>query len=202
MKNLKNIFPIFNNVDAQDGHGLTELYRAARHGNVMRVRKLLRRKADPNRITGCGFAPLHIAAFWGEVKIVRMLLDAGADPNLTNSTGWSPLHSASLCAGLEGRKRVIDLLIEHGADKHARDSHGWSAHDYSNLWDDPNNPRLKAIFEQLKNDKTETTGHQPDMDKLGLDKPDGKGPNGPSSNDNNKKPRRKKPKDGQIPRHH
>ena len=188
-KTLKKIFPIFNKINDRDSHGLTQLYRAARHGNRALVAKLLKKGADPNVSSACGFYPLPIAAFWGEVKIVEMLLEAGADPSVTNESGWTPLHSASLCAGLEGRRAVIDLLIEKGADKHAADAYGWAPEDYAHLWTDPNNPRLNAIFEQLKK-MPETKGHQPDMNELGIDK---KG---------NKPPPPRKPKDGQVPRHH
>ena len=185
---MKKIFSIFGGVDELDAFGLTALYRAARHGNTQKVAKLLKKGADPNKKTACGFYPLHIAAFWGEHKIVRMLVEAGADVNVTNDAGWTSLHSASLCAGLEGRRMVIDLLIAKGAKKDVKDAHGWTPHDYAKLWDEPDNERLKAIFAQLEKDKSETTGHQPDLDKLGLDK-NGKNP-----------PRR--PRDGQIPRHH
>lgn len=196
-KSSKSLFDMFNSVNKRDKYGLTQLYRAARHGNTSLVKQLLRKGADPNKTTDCGFTPLHIAAFWGEVEIVQMLLQAGADPKLCNGKGWTPLHSAALGAGLEGRRRVIELLISNGAEISAKDSHGWTPKDYVDLWDQPNNPRLKAIVDHLRRDKSETTGHQPDLEKLGLSKTD------KSSNDNQKNtPKNKKPKKGQIPPHH
>ena len=192
-KKPKNLLSIFNNVNKRDSYGLTPLYRAARHGNTRLVKRLLQKGADVNMQTDCGFTPLHIAAFWGEFEIVQMLLQKGADPNITNGAGWSPLHSASLSAGLEGRKRVIECLSKHGAKIDAKDDHGWTPKDYAELWDQPNNPRLRAIIKHLKQDKTETTGHQPDLKKLGMSK------NGPADNDN--KPPKKLKKD-QIPPHH
>ncbi len=192
-KKPEALFSIFNTINKKDAYGLTRLYRAARHGNVTLVKTLLRKGANPNINTGCGFYPLHIAAFWGEVKIVKLLLEAGADPNVTNGKGWTPLHSASLGAGLEGRRKVIELLVQHKANVYVRDDHGWSPRDYADLWTDPENPRLKAIYEHLKQDSSETTGHQPNLKKLGMSKKD------PSDNDN-KPP--KKPSKGQIPPHH
>ena len=80
---MKKIFPIFNKINDRDSYGLTQLYRAARHGNRALVAKLLRKGADPNVSSACGFYPLHIAAFWGEVKIVEMLLESAAETGTT-----------------------------------------------------------------------------------------------------------------------
>ena len=161
-------------IDRHDADGLTKLYRAARHGEVNTVKSLLKRGADPNVRTGCGLTPLHIAAYWGEEKIVKLLLDAKADPNIDNGNGWKPLHSAALNAGLEGRRNVIKLLMAWGAEAYCKDENGWTPADFVDLWEDPDNERLKDIMRHLNKDHDELTGHQPDMKKLGMEKNDSK----------------------------
>lgn len=167
----KNIFSVFSrDINRQDEYGLTKLYRAARHGDLETVLHLLKKDADPNIVTGCGLSALHIAAYWGETEIVKALLDAGADPNIDNGKGWTPLHSASLNAGLEGRRAVIKLLIDHKADPKRKDINGWTPSDFVALWEDPDCERLQDIHKHLNQDRDEYTGHQPNMKKLGLDK--------------------------------
>jgi ankyrin repeat protein len=199
----KNIFDRFSfgHVDRLDSHGLTKLYRAARHGDLSTVKYLLKKGADPNVSTRCGLRPLHIAAYWGEVKVVKALLEAGADPTLDNGAGWTALHSASLNAGLKGRKEVIDLLIDHGADSTARDEYGWTPKDYADLWKDVNIRKLQDVMNQIRDDRTEYTGHQPNMKKLKLDKKHPPAGNEPPANENDK-PFVPKPSNGQVPPHH
>lgn len=170
----KNIFKklSLNAIDRHDRHGLTRLYKAARHGNLKQVKTLLNKGADPNKTTKCGLSPLHIAAFWGEVKIVELLLASDAKPNVDNGRGWTPLHSASLNAGLQGRKDVIRVLVAHGADKGAKDKYGWAPSDYEDLWKDVNVQKLKNVMQHIKTSHNEYTGHQPNMDDLNLSKVD------------------------------
>jgi ankyrin repeat protein len=153
----------------RDDKGRTRLYKAAKHGNLSEVKRLLSAGADPNVPNYRGLTPLHQAAYWGELNIAKELLIAGANPKATNGRGWTPLHSASLSAGLSGRRHVIQLLLKLGADPHAIDKYGWAPVDYTALWEDQN-PKLSKILNFLKQLAEAEDTQQPDMDKLGMDK--------------------------------
>lgn len=174
-KKKKTIFNLFSNANRRDENGRTELYKAAKAGNLQKVRSCIKSGTDPDIPNFQGLTPLHQAAYWGEVEIVKELLAAGADPNADNGRGWTPLHSAALAAGLDRRAEVIKLLIDAGCDCKAPDNYGWSAEDYMNLWvehDDKNLEKMRKVFQDESFlDKTQ----QPDMHKLGVKK-DGKQP--------------------------
>ena len=97
--------------------GWTDLHSAAYEGDVKRVRKLLKKGADPNTQSEDGDTPLHVAVSWGHVDVVKLLLEHGADPNIKNENGWTPLYRAAS----EGRVDIVKLLLEHGANPSARD---------------------------------------------------------------------------------
>jgi len=171
-KKKKTIFNLFSNANRRDDNGRTELYKAAKAGNVQKVRSCLKSGTDPDIPNFQGLTPLHQAAYWGEVEIVKELLAAGADPHADNGRGWTPLHSAALAAGLDRRAEVIKLLVDAGCDCKAPDNYGWSAEDYMHLWiahDDKNLEKMRKVFQDESFlDKTQ----QPDMDKLGVKKDD------------------------------
>lgn len=166
----KNIFNIFSNIDHRDSEGRTQLYKAAKDGNLKKIKQCLSSGADPNIPNYRGLTPLHQAAYWGEVEIVKELLKAGAKPDADNGKGWTPMHSAALASGLSRRPSVIKLLIEEGADSKAEDCFGWSPEDYMKLWlkHDPKN--LNKIHKLLKDTPFLDNTQQPDIDKLGLEK--------------------------------
>lgn len=171
-KKKKTIFNLFSNANRRDENGRTELYKAAKAGNLQKVRSCIKSGTDPDIPNFQGLTPLHQAAYWGEVEIVKELLAAGADPNADNGRGWTPLHSAALAAGLDRRAEVIKLLLDAGCDCKAPDNYGWSAEDYMNLWvehDDKNLEKMRKVFQDENFlDKTQ----QPDMHKLGVKKDD------------------------------
>ncbi|MBL1147847.1 MAG: ankyrin repeat domain-containing protein [Proteobacteria bacterium] len=182
-KKKKTIFNLFSNANRRDDNGRTELYKAAKAGNVQKVKSCIKSGTDPDIPNFQGLTPLHQAAYWGEVEIVKELLAAGADPNADNGRGWTPLHSAALAAGLDRRAEVIKLLIDAGCDCKTPDNYGWSAEDYMRLWiehDDKNLEKMRKVFQDESFlDKTQ----QPDMDKLGVKKDNKQPPSHAKSND-------------------
>ncbi len=190
MAKKKNIFNIFSSINSRDENGRTELYKAAKDGNLQKVKSYLKSGADPDIPNYQGLTPLHQAAYWGEVEIVKELLNAGANPSADNGKGWTPLHSAALAAGLDRRSDVIKLLMEHGADCKAEDTHGWSPQDYMKLWVKHDQSNLQKIRKAVNDDGFLDNTQQPDMDKLGMKKTGGK--------DKNKG----KDKDGKLPPPH
>ena len=61
----------------------TALPKAAREGDLARLKSLLDSGADPNRRDGNGNSPLVEAVAGGQAAAARALVAAGANPNLT-----------------------------------------------------------------------------------------------------------------------
>jgi len=108
----------------------TEILKAAKSGEVGRIRRLL--AADAALIEARdrdGSRPLHWA--WrGQREAAAFLLKAGADVNAQNNNGhWgtTPLHAAAHA----NEAAVAALLIEHGADVKARDRNGRTPLDHT-----------------------------------------------------------------------
>jgi hypothetical protein len=88
------------------------LGKAAREGDLAKLRALLADGADPNRRDGNGNSPLLEAVAAGQAAAARALVAAGANPNLGSSGGRTPLIEAAL----GGRVEIARLLITAGAD--------------------------------------------------------------------------------------
>jgi hypothetical protein len=99
---------------------ISDLHIAATLNYVERVRKLLKKGADPNVQDDQDQTPLHIAASGGYVEIARLLLEHGADPNMQDIDGETPLHYAVR----RGHVEVVKLLLKHGADPNIQDKDG------------------------------------------------------------------------------
>jgi ankyrin repeat protein len=88
------------------------LHKAAREGDLARLKSLLAGGADPNRRDGNGNSPLLEAVAAGQAAAARALVAAGANPNLASSGGRTPLIEAALGGQIE----IARLLIAAGAD--------------------------------------------------------------------------------------
>ncbi|MGV3527202.1 MAG: ankyrin repeat domain-containing protein [Candidatus Sericytochromatia bacterium] len=94
--------------------GFTELMVAALMGDVVKVRILLKYKADP-RITGYKDAtPLHLAVYTKNPDMITLLVAHGADPNAVDDNGTSILSYAIQYSNLA----FVQKLVEKGADLH------------------------------------------------------------------------------------
>lgn len=98
---------------------MPEIYRAAKLGQLDRVRALLAEDPSLANARGWkGFTPLHGAV--GDIhtpEMTELLLDAGADVNARNDAGIAPLH-------LAGSPQLADILVRRGADLNLRDGNG------------------------------------------------------------------------------
>jgi hypothetical protein len=94
------------------GQAPDALGKAAREGDLARLRSLLYSGADPNRRDGNGNTPLLEAVAAGQAAAARDLVTAGANPNLASSGGRTPLIEAAI----GGRVEIARLLIAAGAD--------------------------------------------------------------------------------------
>nr|CCA19549.1 conserved hypothetical protein [Albugo laibachii Nc14] len=102
---------------------LTPLHAAAGANHDVMVRKLLKRKADPNSLGEFGYeglhrrTPLHWAAVNNASSSLLELLTGGGNPNFQDRLGRTPLHwAASL-----GSTECVLLLLQNGADCRIRD---------------------------------------------------------------------------------
>ena len=87
------------------------LHRAARRGNLVKVRKLLERGADVNQRAAIHETPLREAARMGHTDAVILLLSNGADAVAADDLGDTPLTLAEE----NGHAEVAELLREAGA---------------------------------------------------------------------------------------
>ena len=103
-----------------DEFGRTELWWAARNGQLPAVERLLAQVEDPNAVDIDGEGPLHAAARWGHTAVVEVLIANGADPRAKALYGATPLHVA-VDQSQAGAARA---LLRSGADANARDAFG------------------------------------------------------------------------------
>ncbi|MDR2695016.1 MAG: ankyrin repeat domain-containing protein [Deltaproteobacteria bacterium] len=95
-------------------HIAGSLHRAARHGDVPRMRGYIHNGADVNMPDRRGGAPLTYAAARGTLEGVSLLIECGADVRYVNPGGGTALHSALL----NGHADVALLLIDRNEDIH------------------------------------------------------------------------------------
>jgi ankyrin repeat protein len=111
--------------------GATPFLRAAQSSDLVLMKLLLEKGADPSIATIHGITPLMVASGIGWVEgvtyewspqanldTVKLLLQLGADVNAQDVLDG---RTALMGAAHKGRNDVVQLLVEHGADLGARD---------------------------------------------------------------------------------
>ncbi len=111
--------------------GATPFLRAAQSGDLVLMKLLLEKGADPSIATVHGITPLMVASGIGWVEgvtyewspqstldTVKLLLQLGADVNAQDTLDG---RTALMGAAHKGRNDVVQLLVDHGADLGARD---------------------------------------------------------------------------------
>ncbi|MDJ0642389.1 MAG: ankyrin repeat domain-containing protein [Erythrobacter sp.] len=106
--------------------GDTGLHIVTARRDVLWVRFLLQRGADPNIRNKKGQTPLQLATSLGFVDGVEELIKRGAQVNVTDLTGETPLMSAVHQRNIA----LISRLLKEGADPDQNDNSGRSARDY------------------------------------------------------------------------
>lgn len=108
-----------------------QLYSAILFNEMLKVRQLLKRGADPNYIKVDGTNPtlLHVA-IWSGIEMVNLLLEEGADPLQTNRFGERPFHSAlqdPTYSEMADRLRDLEPAEFHNAHENAKLARRFSA---------------------------------------------------------------------------
>jgi hypothetical protein len=107
------------------GRTLPELSAAARTGDLLRMRRLLDRGADPGERDrrATGWPPLLHAIHTGQFEAAALLLERGASPDAASPSGYSAL----MMAVAEDEPAAVDLLIRAGANTGAAAANGMTA---------------------------------------------------------------------------
>jgi ankyrin repeat protein len=111
--------------------GATPFLRASQSSDLVLMRMLLARGADPKIPTTLNVTALMVASGigwvegvtheWSErdnIEAVKLCLDLGLDPSAAGDDGRTALHGAAH----KGRSEVVQLLVDHGAKLDARDN--------------------------------------------------------------------------------
>ena len=93
----------------------TPVADAAKRGDLVAVRALLKGGADASTAHADGMSPLHWAADRGDAAMVDALIRAGAHARAANRYGVTPLSLA--CAN--GNGDLVELLLKAGASPNA-----------------------------------------------------------------------------------
>ena len=96
--------------------GETPLAKAAAHGDIKAIGKLIDDGAEVDTKDTLGRTPLHIAAFYGNSRTSAFLISKGADVNAQDRIGMTPLHVAVISGGI----REVEALLEEKADINLR----------------------------------------------------------------------------------
>ncbi|MGC9057983.1 MAG: ankyrin repeat domain-containing protein [Candidatus Micrarchaeia archaeon] len=102
-----------------------ELLKAAKSGDLARIKELLNMGADVNAKDNDGETPAHWATRNGHLEPLKVLIENGADVNAKDNDGWTPAHWATRNGHLEPLK----VLIENGADVNSKDKYDWTPFD-------------------------------------------------------------------------
>ena len=109
--------------------GETGLHVVTARRDVLWVRFLLQRGANPNIRDRNGITPIQLATQLGFVEGVEELIKKGAQVNVADSQGETPLIAAVHQRNVE----LVRRLLAEGADPDRNDNSGRSARNYMEL---------------------------------------------------------------------
>lgn len=135
--------------------GDTGLHIVVSKSDLLWVRFLLQRGADPNIRNKKGLTPLQLATAMGFTDGVEELIKKGAQVNVSDQTGETPLIAAVHARNVA----MVRLLLEKGADPDRNDNSGRSARDYVEL--QSGNSLMKQELADA-DDKRKTAGTKKD----------------------------------------
>lgn len=122
--------------------GDTGLHLVVQRRDVLWIRFLLQRGADPNIRNKKGITPLQLATSMGFTDGVEALIKGGANVNVGDQTGETPL----IAAVHQRNPELVRVLLAQGADPDHNDNSGRSARQYMELMS--GNSLMKQIFQE------------------------------------------------------
>jgi hypothetical protein len=129
--------------------GDTGLHVVVARSDVLWIRFLLQRGANPNIANKKGITPLQLATSLGFTDGVDALIKGGANVNVSDQTGETPLIAAVHARNVP----MVRLLLEKGADPDRNDNSGRSARDYVALMN--GNTLMKQEFDEADKKRAE-----------------------------------------------
>lgn len=130
-------------VNARDiSTGETALHIVVQRRDLVWLRFLLQKGANPNIAAKNGVTPLVLATNLGFNDGVEVLVDGGARVDVTNAAGETPL----ITAVHRRDAALVRLLLSKGANADRTDNSGRSARDYAGMMNA--NGQLLAEFER------------------------------------------------------
>ena len=107
---------------------MTELYDAAKEGNLERVKLLVEQGMDKNQVGGLFRQTcLSIASQNNHLPLVQYLVEQGANMEKVDKHGWTPLMSSTCDDCFD----VVRYLLEQGANRDKADINGWTPLHYA-----------------------------------------------------------------------
>ncbi|XP_063959250.1 uncharacterized protein LOC129266577 [Lytechinus pictus] len=103
-----------------------KLHRAARKGNVRKLRKLCKSGVNPDAVNEQCQSPLFVAALHNREKAVQFLISTGADPNHACYDGSTPMHAACLSCS----PSILCILADAGGNINHHDNRGLHPRDW------------------------------------------------------------------------
>jgi ankyrin repeat protein len=155
-----------------DFTGQTAFIRAAQSGDVLVMRHLLEKGADPNITTFNGTTALMAAAGVNWVagqtfsesparwlEAVQLCLEIGGDVNAVNAMGLAAVHGAAN----RGSDDIIELLVKHGAqidvpDKEGRTPLVWAEGVFLATNSPVAKPSTTALIKKMASERGAPTG--------------------------------------------
>lgn len=101
-----------------------ELLRAARRGEVDKVKQLLDEGADVNSKDDRGLSAIMYAVASEVFGVVKELITRGADITVADDNGATPLHLAAYSSEIEILKLIINTHLADHDSLDAKDDHG------------------------------------------------------------------------------
>lgn len=142
-------------VNARDiSSGETALHIVVARRDLVWLRFLLQKGANPNMADKRGVTPLVLATNLGFNDGVEALVDGGARIDVTNAAGETPL----IAAVHRRDTALVRLLLAKGANADRTDNSGRSARDYATLMNA--NSQLMGEFERADAARGEGSGDQ------------------------------------------
>jgi ankyrin repeat protein len=121
--------------------GDTGLHLVVQRRDVLWIRFLLQRGADPNIRNKKGVSPIQLATAMGFTDGVEALIKGGANVNVSDQTGETPL----IAAVHQRNPELVRVLLAQGADPDHNDNSGRSARQYMELM--TGNTLMKQVFQ-------------------------------------------------------